>query len=402
MGFLKQRQIEIEARGYEIPEPGKKYVCANHFEDQYLQQYINDKAVSGKCSYCGKRGPVMDFSPLMEYIAAKITSHYSNPDQESLPLESSYYDDEEEEISGFQRVGCYIAPCYAEQYNSIHELFGAINLYTDNDELNNDMENCFFNDWWIRESPFSLSESQELSFLWAQFSQLVKHQQRFTFFKRPEFKSVTSIDSDNGLSDILTELSARIDHHKLYAKLPQKTLLYRCRFLKKDEAIHTFDQITSPPDRYAKQNRMSPAGVSMFYGAFDEKTAILESSPDGNLSDLPHAIGLFRTTKDLTILDLTNLPENSFWLEGSESFKFLHSFNNEITKEIERDDRIHQEYVPSQVFTEYLRYIHKLPNGKKLDGLIYKSSLTGGKDNIVLFYDKKTSKDILELIKIKQ
>ncbi len=402
MGFFKQRQIEIEERGYEIPEPGEKYVCANHFEDQYLQQYIKDKAVPGKCSYCGKRDPVMDFSPLMEYIAAKITSRYSNPDQENLPLGSSYYDDEKEEIPGFQRVGCYIAPCYAEQYNGIRELFDAINLYTDNEELDNDMENCFFNDWWIRVSPFSLSESQELSFQWEQFSQLVKHQQRFTFFKRPEFASVAPIDSDNGLSDILTELSARIDHHKLYAKLPKETFLYRCRFLKQDEAIHTFDQITSPPDGCAKQNRMSPAGVSMFYGAFDQETAILESSPDGKPSDLPHAIGIFRTTKDLTILDLTNLPETSFWLEGFESFEFLHSFNNEITKEIKRDDRIHQEYIPAQVFTEYLRYIHKLPDGKKLDGLKYKSSLMGAKENIVLFYDQKTSKDILDLVKIKQ
>ena len=31
-----------------------------------------------------------------------------------------------------------------------------------------------------------------------------------------------------------------------------------------------FDEITSAPDAYAGQCRMSPAGVSMFYGAFDK------------------------------------------------------------------------------------------------------------------------------------
>ena len=32
-----------------------KNVCAEHFEDPYLQTHINDNGHSGKCSYCGKR-----------------------------------------------------------------------------------------------------------------------------------------------------------------------------------------------------------------------------------------------------------------------------------------------------------------------------------------------------------
>lgn len=59
-------------------------------------------------------------------------------------------------------------------------------------------------------------------------------------------------------------------------------------------------------------------------------------------------------------------------------------------------------YVPSQVFTEYLRYIYKCDK-ENIDGIIYKSSLKDSKDNnIVLFYNQRKSSEILELLAIHQ
>ena len=54
------------------------------------------------------------------------------------------------------------------------------------------------------------------------------------------------------------------------------------------------------------------------------------------------------------------------------------------------------EYIPSQVFCEYLRFIQKAKDGNSYDGIVYSSSLTN-KKNVVLFYDNNTSKDILTL-----
>ena len=71
-------------------------------------------------------------------------------------------------------------------------------------------------------------------------------------------------------------------------------------------------------------------------------------------------------------------------------YKFLKQFHSEITKPITQNAGI--EYVPTQIFTEYIRFM----NDKHIDGIIYKSSLTG-KKNIVLFYDNNTTADILEL-----
>lgn len=401
MGQVKQAWIEAESRGYILPESGEKYVCANHFSDKYLSQYVSNHSIAGKCDYCDRKIKAADLHDIMEYIAEKITENYSNPGDEALYLESSFYDDEDEEIPGFKRVGGFIAPNFAQQFESTRELLCELDLVADNELLNRDIENCFLNDEWIQHDAYIMTKGQELSFMWNMFSRMVMHEQRFTFFKRPEFVG-EKFSEDNGLMDILTELGSIISRHKLCKIIPIGTELFRCRFVNKGETISSFEEITSAPEDRAKQSRMSPAGISMFYGAFDDKTAIIESSPKGKLTSDPYFTGKFKAKKELNVLDLTDLPQSSFWMpEDWEGIGFLHSFNSEITKSIERDDRIHIQYIPSQVFTEYLRCIYQSTDGKKIDGVIYRSSLKGvtGK-NIVLFYNQRRSTEAFELINL--
>ena len=78
----------------------------------------------------------------------------------------------------------------------------------------------------------------------------------------------------------------------------------------------------------------------------------------------------------------------------------MHIFHKEITKKIIPDDRIHTEYIPSQVFTEYLRYMFKLEGEISVDGLIYKSSVNEDKC-VVLFCNQKESRKMLELVDVK-
>lgn len=399
MGQVKQQWIEDESKGYRLPD--EKYVCADHFNDKYLQQYIRDNSFSGKCEYCGRKTQVIDLRDFIEYTAGKITEYYGNPGDEALYLASSFYDDENEEITGFKRVGCFISPSHADDFESTAELLSELDLTTDDSQLDKDIEDCFILDEWIQHHPYMMTEGQELSFMWKMFGRMIKHEQRFTFFKRPEFTG-EKLSEDNSLMDILTELGVRISEHNLCKENDIATELYRCRFIKAGEVVDTFDEITSPPDSNAKQSRMSPAGISMFYGAFDRNTAVIESSPDGITTSGDYIVGKFKTKVKLKILDLTDLPQLSFWMPSNwQVIEFLYSFRNEITKPIVRDDRIHMEYVPSQVFTEYLRYIYRDVKGEKIDGVIYKSSLREAtSSNIVLFYNQRTSADILDLVSI--
>ena len=77
---------------------------------------------------------------------------------------------------------------------------------------------------------------------------------------------------------------------------------------------------------------------------------------------------------------------------------FLIRFHREISKPLKKGDT-EVEYVPPQIFTEYLRYLCRNSQDKPYDGIVYRSSLTGEK-NVALFYDNKTSEQILELEEI--
>ena len=63
---------------------------------------------------------------------------------------------------------------------------------------------------------------------------------------------------------------------------------------------------------------------------------------------------------------------------------FLHTLGHEFSKPITRDDRVHIEYVPTQVVTEYLRGVKTREDGG-LNGIRYGSARHDGGASLVLF-----------------
>ncbi len=130
---------------------------------------------------------------------------------------------------------------------------------------------------------------------------------------------------------------------------------------------------------------MSPAGIPMFYGSDDKKTTLAET-------DLPefYAIGSFTTLRSLNVLDLTIVGAPSIFdmTDGSDFdwALFMSQFIRDFSRPIERDDRIHIDYVPTQVVTEHLRDA-KL-NGGQVDGIKYRSARNKGGVCYVLFIDE--------------
>ena len=81
--------------------------------------------------------------------------------------------------------------------------------------------------------------------------------------------------------------------------------------------------------------------------------------------------------------------------------EFLHDFSKEVSRPIERDDRIHIEYLPTQAFTEYIRYRFKDDNGAPLDGIMFNSSILNAGKNVVLFCNKEESSEYVDLTDFK-
>ena len=394
MSRIKDYLMDIEEGRIVLGEIQVKSVCAEHFDSTYLQNYINENGSKGECSYCGKCGKVLSMPDFIRLVRRKIESEFDDVDDAGLPTERSYFDDDEEKIPGLKRFFGYTAPSYAKCYEDTSEVLDDIGLLPEPEALYYDLLESLPNHAWISSDPFIISRDKELSLSWNNFAEMVKHRQRFTFWTRDEFSGVHS-EYDNCMMDILHELGSLVHEANLCKMLEADVQLFRARPIKEDTPLE-FKEITSSPDNKASQNRMSPAGISMFYGSFDEETARLETSSnhDGQGRFL---IGRFHAKNPLLILDLTKIPKPLFWEQGQdyrEQLIFLNRFSKEISKPIDKDDKNYIEYVPTQVFTEYLRYVFKYYGKETLDGLKYCSSINNH-PCIVLFCNQKESENEL-------
>ena len=388
MGRVKALMMEMEEHGYDFLERGEKYVCSHHFEDKYLNGYIKKHGETGVCSYCGHKGTVIDMRDLADHIGMTISVCFNDVDSESLPLASTYFDDEEEQISGIKRAGCFAVPENAEVYEDTSEMMEELGLHTDCDSLNDDIDHLFEDNMWIKKNPFELWWNEEMELQWKRFSNMVKHSRRFTFLAIPKVDGTENILEE--LDDVLHNTDG------ILHPIPIGTTLYRTRSIDKElDDSFGFKDITSAPDAFAGQCRMSPAGVSMFYGAFDKDTAVEESIKSANQKVL--VIGEFKTKRELMVVDLTALPEDvSIWMDKWEGVAFLKSFHKDITQPLLKDAKEAIEYVPSQIFTEYLRWMFTYKNGRHIDGLIYESCKTK-QANVVLFCNNEDSRNWVAL-----
>lgn len=398
MSRIKDYLMDIE-EGRIVPgEIQDKSVCADHFDSPYLQNFINENGSIGECSYCGKWHNVLLMPDFVRLVRRKIESEFDCVDDAGLPTERSYFDDDEEDIPGLKRFMGFTAPSDAKCYEDTSEVLDEIDLLPEPEALYNDLLESLPNHAWISSDPFIISRDKELSLAWNNFAEMVKHRQRFTFWTREEFSGIHS-EYDNCLMDILHELGSLIHEADLCKTLEADETIFRARPIDKDRPLE-FKEITSPPDDIASQNRMSPAGISMFYGGFDEETVRKESTPkthhDGKGRFL---IGQFHAKKPLLILDLTEIPKPLFWEQGQdyrEQLNFLNTFSREISKPIDKEDSNYIEYIPTQVFTEYLRFVFKYYGKESLDGFKYRSSIND-RPCIVLFCNQKESEKLLGL-----
>jgi hypothetical protein len=111
------------------------------------------------------------------------------------------------------------------------------------------------------------------------------------------------------------------------------------------------------------------------------------------MPDLPkyYAIGTFETSRPLRVLDLTRVKSPSiFDMSETSNYDwqiFMAEFLHDFSSPIERDDRIHIDYVPTQVVTEYLRDA-RLDGLPPAEGIKYRSARNRRGICYVLFIDE--------------
>jgi hypothetical protein len=352
-----------------------EFVCGDCFNDSGLQDFCASSAQSNKCDFCGSTGAEAIAAPLdevIDHINACIRMHYDDP-ANKLPYESAE--------GGYQ----------GETY-STHEVFDQLGLDFPRDEgdrLRDAIADGLDNDLWCDTHPFSLTRYEQLHFSWERFCQVIKHERRYFFLNHTKRNDDELFDPE----EILKMIFSFAEDAGAFVLLPSGTRLYRARHQPDGKTYNTAGALGPPPLEHSVQtNRMSPPGVVMMYASEDRDTALAETAGEAGT----FAIGEFVTERDALILDLSHLPPPpSVFTELSDTLEydprprlsFLRSVSDEISRPIARDDRVHIEYVPTQVVTEYVRTTVRI-EGREVDGIRYNSSRKHAGTALVLFADQ--------------
>ncbi len=231
---------------------------------------------------------------------------------------------------------------------------------------------------WCEYDWLTLEHDVALRTSWERFCETVKHKRRF-FFHSDGTDDRDSYSAASLLQNI-AQISQRLG---LVRDLAIDTRLWRARPDLARCKRTTPSDFGPPPLHLALQsNRMNPPGISMLYLASSAKTAIKETRAS------EARVGQWRADRALRVLDLRRLPD----VPGISSdaiktdrlgLRFLHSFATDIMTPVERDQRVHVDYLPSQVVTEFFRDFDF--EGGRLDGIAYDSTVYPKGWNVALF-----------------
>lgn len=377
MGIAKAQMIDAMARGFR-PKYGVS-VCVNCFDEPGIRELITGRSDSSICSYCDpeKKHPACSFNDVMEHIVSSLNQYWTDPGNAGL-----YYESAEGGWQGHEILNSY-------------ELFlNYIDLGVDNGELLDDICTALVNNDWVPCDPYSLRDNEVMIIGWDNFCRFVKNTARY-FFLNTKNKNYDPDQHDEidpiQILDILGDL---IKKQNLITTIDPGTEVRRVRITKINESLETARDLGSPPTKFANlPNRMSPAGISMFYGAFDIETAIQETYKPCN-EDKKAICGIFTPVRPLIMIDLSrNITIPTIFQKWSprsrHDLQFLNDFLTDFTKPIDRENSAHIDYVPTQIVTEYFRHIFEISDGVRADGVIYPSSKEGGNQAMVIFADSQ-------------
>lgn len=373
---------EIRERGF--GETGDRTVCIDCILDAGLRAQVAAHLTEHACTFCGCQAadgvPIAaPFETLMQPVMDAIRFRYERSEDSLL-----WGDD----ITP-RRTSLDVAEDMCSWAVS-DEVFAAICEVITPDQWNED--------------PGTLPPNVALYFAWSRFCDKVKHETRFVFLSMPE--PISKHPDDFTTRETLNKLMEIVQGRDIITDIPIGSFVYRGRMVDDPKKVdYNASTLGSPPPDKAAANRMSPAGISMFYGCEDIPTVVAEIG--SHTSNSFAVIGQFEAIRPLRMVNLAALPAipSPYDLGRRAQYYellFLWSFARDLSKPVVLDGREHIEYVPTQVVTEYLRC---LPTGD-IDGILYTSAQNGGTSCVIFCgpegcadEGQETNKTILRLRK---
>lgn len=400
MGYYKRQFEEELSQGYY--NPPDKCVCAKHFQNKSLRNFVTDNSVLGRCDYCSRPYYHCQVLPMKKLIARMydvVCEWYRDPDNEGVPYSSSWIDDYDDDASFLRDKYGYIETDNRTVYNE-DELFDEIGLNVDNSELEKDIIDCFQQHLWADKDYFSFNILEELDSEWKSFCKEIKSSKKYSYTNLPPLDK--DHFSDNGLLHILNEIGNIIIKFRLIKRLQVGQKFYRVRNHNKNINIANFKELASPPPTcVTSPNRMSPVGVSMFYASNNLDTSLKEAQGTGGLNEVA-TWGEFELIREINVIDFTELPECPDFWSGIKrktllTLSFLYAFAAQISEQIDDKDKI-IEYLPTQIMTGYFEKVFSIDIDTEINGIVFYSSKKKKYKNYALFIDDKKCSNYLKLI----
>jgi hypothetical protein len=355
---------EIWERGWE--SIGKS-ICPHCLENTALRQLAADNLDADECDYCGRTGEnvAADADVVMTRIGESFHSEYRDPVHE-LPYDSGE--------GGYQGE-------WFHTYDLLDRLGEDIGCQ----EFVDDVVHAFGLRGWCQLDYFSPRADEALSFSWQRFAKVVKEESRYLFLElrdEDEYEERYEV----GPADMLLKLGELVVESGLIRELAPGTSLYRARSHGLGIVYERAADLGTAPREKAFAKRMNPAGIPLFYGAFDPDTAACEVWAGPAVGKEVVSVGRFSNSAPLPVIDLASLPEIPSIFDEElrhlrPSLRFLYEFSERISAPVRSAARTEAEvveYVPTQIVSEYFRTTFARDFGRAVLGVLYRSAAHEG------------------------
>lgn len=370
MGFWKEVQIEQQESGFSLDDPGR-LVCPDCIADEGLRRYVSRMALIGtdRCGFCGGPGPHgLHLQELFRYMAEMIRAEWGDPYHEAAW-------DQEDEV--------YVAVRTLDSDDLLAELGEPLA----NEDLRKAFVDAFEHDW-CQADPYRLPPPERLASSWGRFARYVKEDARYLFLRTGRSRDAYPDPDEIEPAAMLEELGVSIVNSALIGRLPAGAVLFRARQHRLAETLATPAELGSPPREHAGANRMSPAGIPMFYGAEDVETALAELRLEAHPRRA--TVAAWSTARELAYLDLVDVEVYSLFDMTGRAQRpwrlFLRRFAEEAAQPVSADAG-GIDYVPTQIVTEFVRHELLDGDGSPVRGIRYRSAARPGGVSWVLFVD---------------
>ena len=347
-----------------------KKVCSSCMSDVHLRAFVVESGERTCCDYCGKTTePTVSIGDLFDHLMPHVWSEYDRPEG-VLPLD-------DESASGF---------FFEELMLDVHDVFYDLGI-SEQESLVDDLATLLSDEtnYLVKRHGVAPSGVEQLTHIWKEVQVSVRSKSRYGLvpLSDPWGEPLEMLEA-------LGKLASAVVVARAFKVLAPGQSLFRVRFLSAGGPPNSPREMGPPPPKVARQSRMSAAGVPAFYLATSPQVAIAETYDKSK----PHSTGYlaeFETVQQLRLIDLASVERiplfGSLDADARDRTEFLLQFAKDISRPIPRDDRIHIDYAPTQLVTEYIRWHLTVEGGRKCDGVIYPSSHHNEGVNVVLFCD---------------